>query len=341
MNILVTGGLGFIGTNLVESLLENPEVSFVYVLDKITYASNNKLWELTKKEDTCDKLTIHQFDILNINELYSTMDFDFCIHLAAESNVDKSMDALEHFVNINGYGSYEVAKYCFKHGIKLIHFSTDEVYGELPLNIDKHMRFNEKRTVPQPRNPYAVSKYIGEQMVRLAQTELDKPNDCIILRPCNQFGPYQDDSKFIPRMFDCVAESKRMPIYGDGINIREWMYVKDTCNIVNRIISKWNKNYSFPSIMNLGSGNDMSNMEIAKWITEHFYLDLAKKIEFVEDPRGNCHDTRYAVDNYEMKTNLGGIKLTNFNMAMQETMDWMVCNFVFGKMEEYESNRYS
>lgn len=320
MRVIVTGGCGFIGTNIVFALLNNPDVEKIVVLDKITYASNDAVRNLTYIND---KVKLYIFDILNINSIDDVpKDFDYCIHLAAESHVDKSIGEMKKFTNVNALGTYEVAKFCFMNGIKMIHFSTDEVYGDLPLNAEYDDYFKESKTWPKPRNPYSTSKLFAEYMIQLAEIEFGVYENCIKLRPCNQFGPYQDVTKMVPKLITNILKGDKMPIYGHGENIREWMFVKDTARLVDKLICMWELGSPLPKVMNVGSGIDIANVDMVKNICHKMNKRPNDVIEFIVDPRGNCHDARYSVNTDIMQRVLVNFKHTPFMDALDKTINW-------------------
>ena len=317
MKVIVTGGCGFIGTNVVLKLLEHDQVEEVVVIDKMTYASNDKLMELAYFHAN---LFIIKDDIVNIEKYNTLHDFDVCIHMAAESHVDKSLNELDSFIHTNVKGTYEVAKWCFKNDIKLIHFSTDEVYGHLALEDED--RFQEEQ-YPKPRNPYAVSKLFAEQMIDLANIEYHKKGKYLILRPSNNFGEYQDKTKFIPVILNSIMNKKKIPVYGEGKNEREWLYVGDTAEIVTQLLTEEHTSIGFFKYLNLGSGVDLSNVELIKNICELLDTDANEHIEFVEDPRGNMHDLKYAVDSSKLSYLYDTNKIkSNFKSNLKRTVEW-------------------
>lgn len=323
MKVIVTGGCGFIGTNVVLKLLEHDQVEAVVVIDKMTYASNDKLMELAYFHAN---LFIIQDDIVNIEKYNKLHDFEFCIHMAAESHVDKSLNELDNFIHTNVKGTYEVAKWCFKNDIKLIHFSTDEVYGHL--EFEDGDRFQEERH-PKPRNPYAVSKLFAEQMIDLANIEYHEKGKYLILRPSNNFGEYQDKTKFIPVILNSIKNNKKIPVYGEGKNEREWLYVGDTADIVTQLVTEEHNSINYfyleddRKYLNLGSGVDLSNVELIKNICEILDTDADNHIEFVEDPRGNMHDLKYAVDSFKLSCIYDTNKIkSNFKSNLKRTVEW-------------------
>ena len=317
MKVIVTGGCGFIGTNVVLKLLEKDEVETVVVIDKMTYASNNKLSEFAYIHP---KLFIRKDDVVNISKLNKLTNFDVCIHMAAESHVDKSLNELDNFIHTNVKGTYEVAKWCFKNDIKLIHFSTDEIYGHL--EFEDEYRFQEE-DYPKPRNPYAVSKFFAEQMIDLANIEYKQKGKYLILRPSNNFGEYQDKTKFIPVILNSIMNKNKIPVYGEGKNEREWLYAGDTADIVTQLITEEHDIIGCMKYLNLGSGVDLSNVELIKNICELLDTDANEHIEFVEDPRGNMHDLKYAVDSSKLSYFYDTNKIkSNFKSNLKRTVEW-------------------
>lgn len=319
--IVITGGCGFIGTNLIIHLIEHTDWN-ILCFDKMTSVSN---WyvEFLSTENPRVKLVVD--DINNISDYsYESLEHPFAIvNLAAESHVDKSLCEFDLFYKTNVIGSHQVAEWCAINEINLLHFSTDEVYGSM--KVDSDIRFVEGFDPDSPRNPYSATKMMGEIMIKLGGIKHGVENKTTILRPCNQFGAFQDSTKFIPVCVQKITTSSTIPLYGEGLEMREWMYVDDTCKIVKILLTKLLNNETLPKLMNIGSSNDISNRELADMICDNLDACPDDVIRFISDPRGNYHDERYAVDNSLITSILGHtFNYSAFETALKDTISWYV-----------------
>ena len=314
-NILVTGAAGFIGANFAEFFVnKHPEYN-VIVLDKLTYAGN--LDNLKKVED---KITFVKGDICEyefIKELFEKYQIDGVIHFAAESHVDNSIKNPFIFTHTNVIGTHtllEVAKQVWGEGSsnKFVHISTDEVYGTL----GEEGYFTENTPI-NPNSPYSASKASSDLIAR-AYFETFKMN--VSITNCsNNYGPYQHNEKLIPHMIKLAINNEKLPVYGNGKNIRDWLYVEDHCEAIDIVFHKGKAGERY----NIGGHNEKRNIDIVKLILKHLNKseDL---IEFVEDRKG--HDYRYAIDPTKIKNELGWEPKTKFEDGIIKTIDWYLKN---------------
>ena len=310
--IIVTGGLGFIGSNLIKIL--NKKNFFIINIDKAAYASNFKNIPENIKNYKFYKEDINNKSFLiKILKKYNPSKI---FNLAAESHVDRSIDNPKNFIksNITGVFSLLEAIRTYKKKIKLIHISTDEVYGDIKKN------YKSKETDSyNPSSPYSSSKAAGDLLIRSYIRTYNLP--AIITNCCNNFGPNQYPEKLIPTIIYNIINQRPIPIYGAGKNIREWIYVKDHCNALIKISNKGivGENY------NIGSGKVLNNIEITKKIIFLFkkkYKNFLFKsyISFVKDRPG--HDQRYCLDSTKIKTKLKIKIKSNLDKKIEETIDW-------------------
>ncbi|WP_419957286.1 dTDP-glucose 4,6-dehydratase [Psychrobacillus psychrotolerans] len=322
MNILVTGGAGFIGSNFIRHMLEKYNYTIIN-LDLLTYAGN-----LQNVEDIDHKERYHfvKGDIRNrelLNKLFHHFDIQAVVHFAAESHVDNSIDDPEIFLNTNVLGTQallEIAKqywkvdksdkYCidYKENVKFIQISTDEVYGTL----GKEGYFTEETNL-SPNSPYSASKASADMMVRAYFETFELP--VVTTRCSNNYGPYQHPEKLIPLMIHHALHEIPLPVYGDGKQIRDWLYVEDHCSAIDTVLHKGR----IGEVYNIGGNNEKENIEIIRTILS--YLNKSEDlIEFVQDRLG--HDRRYAIDNSKITTELGWTPSYSFSHAIEKTIDW-------------------
>jgi len=280
-NILVTGGYGFIGGNFIRFIKDNFPQHRIVCLDKNGYASNKQY-----VEGLCDKE--YKFDLVcnkKLNMLFETEDkFDYIFHFAAESHVDNSIKDPSIFIQSNVVGTQNLLE-CFrkaKYG-KMVHISTDEVYGHLGFNDPSFL----ESTPINPRSPYAASKASSDLLCMAYINTFDC--NISITRCCNNYGPNQHSEKFIPTIIKSLSKGKKVPIYGEGLNIREWVHVYDH-NLAVWVVATNGK----PEVYNIGSGVELTNIELVDKICKIMDKDLDKSAVFVEDRLG--HDLRYSID---------------------------------------------
>ena len=310
-NILVTGAAGFIGANFAEYFVnKHPEYN-VIVVDKLTYAGN-----MNNLKKVQDKITFIQADICDfekMKEIFNVYEIDGVIHFAAESHVDNSIKTPFIFTQTNVIGTHtllETAKQVWGEGSsnKFVHISTDEVYGTL----GEDGYFTENSPI-QPNSPYSASK-ASSDLIALAYHETFKMN--VTVTNCsNNYGPYQHNEKLIPHMIKLALEDKNLPVYGQGLNIRDWLFVEDHCEAIDLVFHNGKSGERY----NIGGHNEKRNIEIVKLILKH----LGKSedlITFVEDRKG--HDYRYAIDPTKIKNELGWEPKTKFEDGIIKTIDW-------------------
>ncbi len=325
--ILITGGVGFIGSNLLHHLLSRyPNYHFV-TLDLLTYAGNlNNIKDLLNSPnhifvqgDICDATLV--------NRLFEEYRFDGVIHLAAESHVDRSINNPLEFAQTNVIGTLTLlnaALQSWKGDFKnkrFYHVSTDEVYGALPLGNEL---FTED-TKYAPRSPYSASKAASDHFVRAYHHTYGLP---IVISNCsNNYGPYQFPEKLIPLFINNIIEGKPLPIYGTGENIRDWLYVEDHCRAIDLIFHKGKDGETY----NIGGFNEWKNIDLIHMLIELVDDALGRKpghsrdlISFVKDRQG--HDLRYAIDCHKLKSDLGWEPSLKFEEGLKKTIDWYLSN---------------
>ena len=314
-NILVTGAAGFIGANFAEYFVNKYPEYNVIVLDKRTYAGN-----MDNLKKVMDKITFVQGDICDypfVKEVFEKYNINGVIHFAAESHVDNSIKNPFIFTQTNVIGTHtllEVAKQIWGEGSKnkFVHISTDEVYGTL----GEDGYFTEETPI-KPNSPYSASKASSDLIAR-AYFETYKMN--VSITNCsNNYGPYQHNEKLIPHMIKLALENKKLPVYGDGKNIRDWLYVEDHCEAIDLVFHNGRAGERY----NIGGHNEKRNIEIVKLILKHLNMS-EDMIEFVEDRKG--HDYRYAIDPSKIKQELGWYPKTKFEDGIVKTIDWYLDN---------------
>lgn len=336
MNILVTGGAGFIGANFVYlELKEHPEDRIVCV-DKLTYAGN---LETLKKAMQCDNFRFVKADICDrkaMFDLFAEENFDIVVNFAAESHVDRSIENPEIFLQTNILGTQVLMDASKEYGVKRYHqVSTDEVYGDLPLN--RPDLFFTETTPLKTSSPYSSSKAGADLLVNAYHRTYGLPTT--ISRCSNNYGPYQFPEKLIPLMIANALAEKPLPVYGEGVNVRDWLYVEDHCKAIDLII----RNGKVGEVYNIGGHNEMKNIDIVKIICKA----LGKSedlIVHVTDRKG--HDMRYAIDPAKIHAELGWLPETRFADGIQKAIKWYLDNkewwerIVSGEYQNYYDNMY-
>lgn len=328
MNILVTGGAGFIGGNFLHLMTKkHPEDRYV-CLDSLTYAGNMETLEPIMnlpnfrfvKGDIRDKETV--------DKIFEEERFDIVINFAAESHVDRSIANPQIFLETNIIGTSVLMDACRKYGIKRYHqVSTDEVYGDLPL--DKPELMFTEETPLHTSSPYSSSKASADLLVLAYHRTYGLP--ITISRCSNNYGPYQFPEKLIPLMIQKAAKGEKLPVYGDGKNVRDWLHVYDHCEAIDLIIRKGKDG----EIYNVGGHNEKSNLEVVKTIL----ASLGKGdelIDFVPDRLG--HDRRYAIDPKKIENELGWKPKYDFASGIKETIKWNIDNVSW--IKHVESGEY-
>lgn len=314
MNIIVTGGAGFIGSNFVFHMLQTHPEYRIVCLDKLTYAGNLSTLEPVMgnenfrfvKADICDRAAVYQ--------LFEEEHPDMVVNFAAESHVDRSIENPGIFLETNIMGTAVLMDACRKYGITRYHqVSTDEVYGDLPL--DRPDLFFTEDTPIHTSSPYSSSKASADLLVLAYHRTYGLP--VTISRCSNNYGPYHFPEKLIPLMIINALHDKPLPVYGDGLNVRDWLYVEDHCRAIDLILHKG----TVDEVYNVGGHNEMKNIDIVKLICR----TLGKPeglIQFVTDRKG--HDRRYAIDPTKIYRELGWLPETKFADGIQKTIQWYV-----------------
>lgn len=313
MLIAVTGGLGFIGSNFIRYILsEEPSISLINI-DAQTYAGNpdNLVDIQSNKNYTYFKGLIQNYNF--IENIFRNHKIDAVINFAAETHVDRSIASAQPFIETNILGTHVLLELALKHKIKkYIQISTDEVYG----SIEPPQKFNETSPI-KPNSPYSASKASADHLVRAYYKTYGL--DTVTIRCSNNFGPYQYPEKVIPYFISLALENKKVPVYGDGMNIRDWVYVLDFCSAIKLILEKG----KIGEVYNVGGDCEIANIDLTKKL-----LKLLGKPEslmsFVKDRPG--HDRRYAMDSTKIKTELGWKRKYNFEQALEETINWYKSN---------------
>jgi len=315
MKVLITGGAGFIGSNYAHYRFEKYLEDEIFVLDKLTYAGN--LDNLSKLMDE-ERFTFIKGDIADkdfVNKLFEKEKFDYVVNFAAETHVDRSISEPSIFVITNIVGTQNLLEASRLNDVKRYHqVSTDEVYGDL--GIDSSDYFLED-TPLAPNCPYAASKASADLMIRSYFETYKMPVS--ISRCSNNYGPYQFPEKLIPYFFKLISENKKVPVYGDGKNVRDWLFVLDHCRAIDLIL----ENGKIGDVYNIGGNNEKTNLEITKILLDFLGKDESL-IYFVNDRL--AHDRRYAIDASKMKNDLGWEPSVTFEEGIEKTFKWYESN---------------
>lgn len=336
MNILVTGGAGFIGSNFVYHLLDNYPDYRVVCVDCLTYAGNLSTLEKALKnpnfrffrENICDREAIFR--------IFEEEKPDIVVNFAAESHVDRSIEDPEVFLDTNIKGTAVMMDACRRYGIKRYHqVSTDEVYGDLPL--DRPDLFFTEETPLHTSSPYSSSKAGADLLVLAYHRTYGLP--VTISRCSNNYGPYHFPEKLIPLMIANALADKPLPVYGEGLNVRDWLYVEDHCKAIDLIIHKGRAG----EVYNIGGHNEMKNIDIVKIICRELHKPESL-ITYVTDRKG--HDMRYAIDPAKIHRELGWLPETKFSDGIKKTIQWYLNNrewwetIISGEYQNYYEMMY-
>ena len=333
--MLVTGGAGFIGGNFVQYMVNKYPNYDIYNMDLLTYAG-----DLSKHQGIENKENYHfiKCDIVNRKEIFSYFEkerFDYVIHFAAESHVDRSITDPEIFIKTNVMGTQVLLDACREYSIsKFLHVSTDEVYGEL--DFDPTTFFTEE-TPLQPNSPYSASKTSSDLLVRAYSETYGLSIN--ITRCSNNYGPYHFPEKLIPLTISRVLNDEKVPVYGDGKNIRDWLHVYDHCTALDLVLHEAKSG----EVFNIGGHNERTNLQVVKTIINAIGKtdDL---IEFVEDRLG--HDKRYAINPTKLEK-LGWKPIYNFDTGIHQTIKWYIENkewwerIISGEYQHYFEQQYN
>ncbi len=337
MTYLVTGGAGFIGANFIYYMLQKHPESRIVCVDKLTYAGNlSTLKEALEnprfrfvKADICDRAAI--------DTLFSEEHPEVVVNFPAESHVDRSIENPGVFLETNIMGTAVMMDTCRKYGVQRFHqVSTDEVYGDLPL--DRPDLFFTEATPIHTSSPYSSSKASADLLAMAYHRTYGLP--VTISRCSNNYGPYQFPEKLIPLMIANALNDKALPVYGEGLNVRDWLYVEDHCKAIDLILQQGREG----EVYNIGGHNEMRNIDIVKLICKA--LDKPESlITYVTDRKG--HDLRYAIDPAKIHSELGWLPETMFADGIQKTIDWYLSHrdwwgeIISGEYQNYYERMYT
>ncbi|WP_306483929.1 dTDP-glucose 4,6-dehydratase [Anaerococcus sp.] len=336
MKIIVTGGAGFIGSNFIFYMLDKHPDYKIICVDNLTYAGNLSTLKPVMENKN---FSFHKMDICDRKSIYKLFEEekpDIIVNFAAESHVDRSIENPEIFLDTNIKGTTVLMDACNKYGIKRFHqVSTDEVYGDLPLD-RPDLLFTEQTPI-HTSSPYSSSKASADLLVQAYHRTYGLP--ITISRCSNNYGPYQFPEKLIPLMIaNCLAD-KSLPVYGEGLNVRDWLYVDDHCSAIDKIIHGGKDG----EVYNVGGHNEMKNIDIVKLICE----ELGKSedlITYVTDRKG--HDMRYAIDPSKIHKDLDWLPETKFEDGIKKTIKWYLDNkqwweeIISGEYQNYYKKMY-
>ncbi len=339
-NYLVTGGAGFIGSNFIHYMLKKYSDIKIINVDKLTYAGN--LENLTAIENSENYEFVHA-DICDkdaISAIFEKHNIDYVVNFAAESHVDRSIKSPEIFIETNVEGTVNLLNIAktfwatgddvYKEGCKFLQVSTDEVYGSLG-----QTGYFMETTPLNPHSPYSASKAGADMVVKAYFDTFKFPIN--ITRCSNNYGPYQFPEKLIPLIINNTLNHNDLPVYGDGMNIRDWLYVEDHCKAIDMVIN----NGKLGEVYNVGGHNERTNITIVKTIINHIkeHVDSSVSetlIKYVKDRKG--HDKRYGIDPEKIRKELGWSPETTFEVGIKKTIDWYLNNKAW--MENVTSGQY-
>ncbi len=332
-NVLITGGAGFIGSNFIRFFLAKHPEAFVINFDALTYAGNlENLSEVETdaryhfvKGDICDRTAVES--------VFTQFAVDTVVHFAAESHVDRSILGSSVFVQTNVVGTNILLDVAKQSGVeRFLHVSTDEVYGSLGAS----GKFTES-TPLHPNSPYSASKASSDLLAMAYQHTYGLP--VVLTRCSNNYGPYQFPEKLIPLMIINALNGKPLPVYGDGLNVRDWLHVADHCAAIDVVL----QDGTIGEVYNIGGNNEWKNIDIVKLILKEVGKPESL-IAFVKDRPG--HDRRYAIDATKIKDELGWSPAHTFEIGIKETIDWYLQHeswwkrVMTGKYQEYYHRQY-
>lgn len=344
---LVTGGAGFIGSNFILFMLKKYSDIKIINLDKLTYAGN---LDNLKSVENDKRYIFIKGDICNkrlIKEIFKNYTIDYIVHFAAESHVDRSINNPEVFVKTNVLGTVTVLNGAkevwekdgkWKDGVKFVHISTDEVYGSLG-----NIGYFTENTNLEPHSPYSASKASADLLVKSYYDTYKMPVN--ITRCSNNYGPFQFPEKLIPLIINNCIEKKELPIYGDGLNVRDWIYVEDHVRAIDMVINSGR----IGEVYNIGGRNERTNIDIVKSIIDYFKKNIdytidESLIKFIEDRKG--HDRRYGIDPTKINEELGWYTKIDFYVGMKKTIQWYlnnkdwINNIKLGEYKKYYNKMY-
>lgn len=336
MNIIVTGGAGFIGGNFMHYMVNKYPNDNIICIDSLTYAGNMETLEPIKEKANYKFYKVDITDRKSIYEIFEKEKPDYCINFAAESHVDRSVENPEIFLKTNILGTQVLMDACRKYGIKRYHqVSTDEVYGDLPLErLD--LQFDETYPI-KTSSPYSASKASADLLVMAYHRTFKLP--CTISRCSNNYGPYHFPEKLIPLMISRALNDEKLPVYGEGKNVRDWLYVEDHCRAIDMIV----RNGRDGEVYNVGGHEEKANIDIVKLIIKKLNKPESL-IEFVKDRPG--HDLRYAMNPAKLEKELGWKPSVTFEEGIDKTIAWYLNNkpwwehIISGEYQNYFDKMY-
>ena len=337
MKLLITGGAGFIGSNFIFYMRKAHPDYELLCIDKLTYAGNLATLDSVMEAPNFKFIRADIADRKAIYEIFETEKPDVVVNFAAESHVDRSIENPSVFLETNVMGTQVMLDASRKYGVKRYHqVSTDEVYGDLPL--DRPDLFFTEHTPLHTSSPYSASKASADLLCNAYQRTYGMP--ITISRCSNNYGPYQFPEKLIPLMIANALADKALPVYGEGLNVRDWLYVEDHCAAIDLILEKG----KVGNVYNIGGHNEMKNIDIEKIILKA--LDKPESlITHVTDRKG--HDMRYAIDPTFIHNELGWLPATKFEDGIQKTIRWYLENrswwenIVSGEYQNYYERMYA
>ncbi len=322
-HVLVTGGAGFIGANLVRWLRHRRPQWRVTVVDRLTYAGNHRYLEEVMDDDEVELVVADIADREAMEGLFSRSAFDGLFHLAAETHVDRSIERPDEFVHSNVVGTFTLLECARRHwgdknrGGRFVHVSTDEVYGSIE---EPGQAFRES-TPYDPSSPYSATKAASDHLVQAYHRTYGL--DVVITNCSNNFGPYQYPEKLIPVVISALRDEQHVPVYGDGGHVRDWLYVDDHCRALVKVFEEGRRGRNY----NIGADNQWTNLELVYAICDRVDEVLARPqghsrrlVRFVADRPG--HDRRYAIDASRIRRELGWRPQIRFQEALRRTVEW-------------------
>lgn len=333
-NILVTGGAGFIGSNFVHFMLNKYPDYTIVNFDTLTYAGNLENLTAVEKDPRYRFVKGDICDAAQVTAALKEFAVDTIVHFAAESHVDRSITGPAVFVQTNVVGTQVLLDASRAHGIeRFLHVSTDEVYGSLGAT-----GYFTEETPLHPNSPYSASKASSDMLVLAYQHTFGFPG--LVTRCSNNYGPYQFPEKLIPLMIANALNDRPLPVYGDGLNVRDWLYVEDHCSALDTVLHRG----TLGEVYNIGGHNEWKNIDIVKLVLKEIGKPESL-ITFVKDRPG--HDRRYAIDAARIKNELGWVPAYQFESGIKRTVQWYLQNrpwwerIISGEYKNYYAAQYS
>ena len=307
-NILITGCAGFIGSHTVDLFLKDLNYNIVGI-DCLTYAGNMSNLKEAQNKENFKFIKIDICETQKLLEIVNKNNINHIINFAAETHVDNSIKSSKSFIHSNIEGVRSILEICKIENIGLFHISTDEVYGSTISN-----SFVESDRL-SPANPYSATKAAAEHLIKAYENTYGIKN--IMVRPANNFGPRQHKEKFIPTILRSISKNKKIPIYGTGKNVRDWLYVKDTAKAIKFIL----ENSDYGEVYNISPSNELANIDLVKKIIKKMNKEFISSVEFVSDRLG--HDLRYSISSKKLKM-ISFDSFSNFDASLSDTIEFYI-----------------